>query len=152
MNSLREPITMSDNTRKVFDTLKKEWQKFLLNLVYEGMNQVNAYMDAYPDSSYDSAKVNASTLLTNHNLEEAYKELKAELKQRAQIDADWVLNNIIELVREARTEEKTDYNAIKGLLNEANKMIGGHVPEKTDITSNGEKLDTAFTVTLKKPG
>lgn len=138
-------------TRAVFDTLKKEWQKFLLNLVYEGMNQVNAYMDVYPDSSYDAARRSASELLTNPDIDEAYKELKAELKERAQIDVDWVLNNIVELVNEARTEEKKDYNAIKGLLNEANKMIGGHAPEKIDHTSKGGKLDMAFTVTLKKP-
>ena len=133
-----------DETREVFDTLKKEWQKLLLNLVYEGMNRVNAYMAVYPDSSYDSARASVGDLLANPTIDEAYKELKAELKERAQVDADWVLNNIVELVKEARTEDKIDYNAIKGLLNEANKMIGGHTAEKIDHTSKGDKLETTF--------
>lgn len=133
-------------TRAIFDTLKKEWQQFLLNLVYEGMNQVNAYMGAYPDSAYDSAKVNASVLLTNHNVDEGYKELKAELKERAQVDADWVLNGLVELVNGGKLEEKIDTNALKGVYNEINKMIGGHVPERKDITSKGEKIDNNWTV------
>jgi len=133
-------------TRTVFDTLKKEWQQFLLNLVYEGMNQTNAYIDAYPDSSPEAAKSSASELLTNPNLDEAYKELKAELKERAQVDADWVLNGLVDLINGGKLEKKIDTNALKGVYNEINKMIGGHVPERKDITSGGEKLDTKFVI------
>lgn len=133
-------------TREVFDTLKKEWQKFLLNLVYEGMNQVNAYMDAYPDSSYNAARDSATKLLANPDIGEAYKELQSELKEKAQVSAEWVLNNIVELVKEARLEDKTDYNAIKGLLNEANKMIGGHAPEKLDHTTGGKAIQNTWII------
>ena len=79
---------MSEN-REVFNTLKIEHQKFLLNLVCQGMNQTNAYIDCYPDSSPEAAKSSASELLTNPNVREAYKELQSELKEKAQISADW---------------------------------------------------------------
>ena len=136
--------TANKESRKVFDTLKKEWQDFLINLVYEGMNQVNSYMAAYPDSSYESAKESASKLLTNPNIDEAFKELKLELKERAQVDADWVLNGLVELINNANEEDKVDVNAVRGCYNEINKMIGGHVPEKLDHTTKGDKLETTF--------
>ena len=136
--------TANKESRKVFDTLKKEWQDFLINLVYEGMNQVNSYMAAYPDSSYESAKESASKLLTNPNIDEAYKELRLELKEKAQVSADWVLNGLVELIRDAKSEDKLDIGAVRGCYNEINKMIGGHVPEKLDHTTKGDKLETTF--------
>ena len=132
---------MTDSNRAVFDTLKKEWQKFLLNLVYEGMNQTNAYFNAYPDSSIDAAKSSSSELLNNPNVSEAYKELKAELKQRAQVDHDWCLEKLVMLVSEGTTnpgtdnqgaEKSIDINAVKGVINEINKMQGHHAAIQTD--------------------
>jgi len=134
---------------KTFKGLKKEHQAFLLNLVNRGMNQTNAYKAVYPDSSTVSAKVDASRLLTNADIDEAFKELKADLKERAQVDTDWTTNVLIELVNEARGEEKVDYNAIKGLVNEIHKVIGGHEPEKIDHTTGGEKINNQFNITLK---
>lgn len=126
--------------RDIFDSLKIEHQKFLINLVYKGMNQTNAYLDVYPESSTEAAKVGASRLLTNANISEAYFMLKAELKERAQVDTDWTTNVLIELINEARTEDKVDYNAIKGLVNEVHRVIGGHAPEKKDLTSGGKPI------------
>ena len=140
----KESDKSSKESREVFDTLKKEWQDFLINLVYEGMNQVNSYMSAYPDSSYDSARESASKLLTNPNIDEAFKELKLELKEKAQVNADWVLNGLVELIKGAKGEDKVDVNAVRGCYNEINKMIGGHVPEKLDHTTKGDKLETTF--------
>lgn len=126
---------------KVFSSLKKEHQRFLINLVNKGMNQTNAYMAVYPDSSSDAAKSSACDLLTNPNVSIAYKELQADMKEKAQISAEWVMNGLVELINDAKGEDKIDINAIKGCYNELNKMIGGHAPEKKDITTNGESIN-----------
>jgi len=126
---------------KVFSSLKKEHQRFLINLVNKGMNQTNAYMAVYPDSSFEAAKSDGSRLLTNANVSIAYKELQAELKEKAQIGAEWIMNGLVELINDAKDEDKIDINAIKGCYNELNKMIGGHAPEKKDITTNGESIN-----------
>ena len=145
---------MSEN-REVFNTLKIEWQKFLLNLVCQGMNQTNAYIDCYPDSSPEAAKSSASELLTNPNVSEAYKELQSELKEKAQISAEWVMNGLVELINGAKNEEKVDVNALKGCYNELNKMIGGHAPEKIDHMSGGKAIKNEWhihPVTTNKDG
>ncbi len=145
---------MSEN-REVFNTLKIEWQKFLLNLVYQGMNQVNSYMDAYPDSSYTAARDSATKLLANPDIGEAYKELQSELKEKAQISAEWVMNGLVELINDAKNEEKVDVNALKGCYNELNKMIGGHAPEKIDHMSGGKAIKNEWhihPVTTNKDG
>ena len=145
---------MSEN-REVFNTLKSEWQKFLLNLVCQGMNQTNAYIDCYPDSSPEAAKSSASELLTNPNVSEAYKELQSELKEKAQISAEWVMNGLVELINDAKNEDKVDVNALKGCYNELNKMIGGHAPEKIDHTSGGKTIKNDWhihPVTTSKDG
>ncbi len=135
-----ESLPSEEITPSLFDSLKIEHQKFLTNLVHKGMNQTNAYLDVYKDSSPEAAKADASRLLTNANVSEAYKELKAELKERAQVDTDWTTNVLIELINEARGEDKVDYNAIKGLVNEVHRVIGGHAPEKKDLTSGGKPI------------
>lgn len=37
-------------------------------------------------------------------------------------------------------EKGIDINAVKGVINEINKMQGHHAAEKKDITTNGESL------------
>ena len=136
---------MTDNTREVFDTLSASHQKVLTNMVVKGLNQTKSYMDAYPDTSEDAARADASRLLANANMKEAYAELKLELKERASVDFDWCVNELVEVVRSAKQEDKVDYNAIKGSVNEINKMLGHHSPEKQEIT-----LDTNFVIETVK--
>ena len=57
--------------REVFDSLKKQHQEFVVNLRVLGMNQVQAYMKAYPDAKYDTARANSSKLLANANIQAA---------------------------------------------------------------------------------
>ena len=143
----------------VFDTLSKEYQKLLTNMVFGGMNQTKAYMDVYPGSSHDSARSSVCDVLANPSVKEALEDLKQELKERAAVDADWTLSKLTELVaigmykpsendlgrltedeKMAVAKVGTDINAVKGVLNEINKMIGGHAPEKKDLTSGGKPI------------
>ena len=142
---------VSRETRKVFNTLSKDHQKVLLNMVERGMNQTNAYMDAYPDSSHDSARSSVCDVLAIPSVKEALQELKDEQRERAAVDHDWALSKLVELVDigmfrpspeqlAALTEEErlqiakigTDINAVKGVINEINRMQGNHAAIETD--------------------
>lgn len=140
---------MSEN-REVFDSLESDHQSFLLSMVEEGLNQTKAYLKAYPNSDYDSAKANASRLIANDNMQQAYEELKEGVRQRAAVDHDWCLEKLVMLVNEGVTNTGTDnqgaergidINAVKGVINEINKMQGHHAAEKKDITTKGESLN-----------
>ncbi len=141
---------MTDNTRAVFDTLKSEHQKVLLNMVEKGLNQTRAYLDVYKDSSEESARRDASRLLTNADMQKAYEELKEEVRQRAAVDHDWCLEKLVMLVNEGVTntgtdnqgaEKSIDINAVKGVINEINRMQGHHAAEKKDITTKGQSIN-----------
>jgi hypothetical protein len=140
---------MSEPSREVFNTLKSEHQQVLLNMVETGLNQFKAYSKVYPDSSPEAARSSASELLSNPNMQLAYEELKAEVRHRAAVDHDWCLEKLVMLVNEGTTnpgtdnqgvEKGIDINAVKGVINEINKMQGHHAAEKKDITTNGESL------------
>jgi phage terminase small subunit len=132
---------MSDNNRAVFDTLKTEHQKVLFNIVFEAMNQTDAYLDAYQTSSPDSARGDASRLLSNSNMQEAKQELMDELKEQSTVSFEWCAKQLVEAIQGAKDEDKIDYNSVKGCVNELNKMMGHHAAEKKDITTKGESLN-----------
>ena len=132
---------MTDSTRAVFDTLKTEHQKVLFNIVFEAMNQTDAYLDAYPTSSIDSARGDASRLLSNASMREAKAELMGELKEQSTISFEWCAKQLVEAIQGAKDEDKIDYNSVKGCVNELNKMMGHHAAEKKDITTKGESIN-----------
>jgi len=129
------------DTRAVFDTLKSEHQKVLFNIVFEAMNQTDAYMDAYPKSNIDSARGDASRLLSDANMREAKAELMSELQEQSAVSFEWCAKQLVEAIRGAKDEDKIDYNSVKGCVNELNKMMGHHAAEKKDITTKGESLN-----------
>lgn len=139
------------DTRAVFDTLSKEHQAVLLNMVEVGLNQTNAYLKVYPDSSHDSARSSVCDVLANPSVKLALEELKDEQRERAAVGHDWCLDKLVMLVNEGTTNTGTDnqgaergidINAVKGVINEINKMQGHHAAEKKDITTKGESLNS----------
>lgn len=149
-----------NETREVFDTLSKEWQQVLLNMVEVGLNQTKAYLKVYPDSSHDSARSSVCDVLANPSVKLALEELKEEQRERATVGHDWALSKLVELVdigmyrpspkqlanltddeKLALAKVGTDLNAVKGVINEINKMQGHHAAEKKDITTKGESIN-----------
>lgn len=133
---------VSRETRKVFNTLKTEHQKILISMVFDAHNQTKAYMAEYPDCSYESARRAVSVLMTNDDMKDAKQELLDELKEKSQVSFEWCAAQLVEAIKGAKDEDKVDYNAIKGSVNELNKMLGHHAAEKKDITTKGESLNT----------
>lgn len=171
---MSENSTDEDSQTPIFDTLSKEYQSILTSMVFTGLNQTKAYMRAYPDSSKDSARSSVCDILAIPSVKDALEELKQEVKEKASVDAQWALSKLVDLVDigmykpspdqlAAMTEDEqlalakvgTDINAVKGVINEINKMIGGHVAEKIDHTSGGKAIKNDWhihPVTTNKDG
>ena len=65
-------------------------ERFVLELLaYK--SQTQAYLRAYPNSSYDSARNSASDLIANHCVKERLEYLREEQKTRCKMTADEVL-------------------------------------------------------------
>ena len=115
-------------------SLKPEHIVFSENYVIH-WNATKAYQFAYPDSSYDSARVNASKLLTNTNILAYIEEIQKDLSKLAGVSA---LGNILELKKILEVDEKTQNfkeragDRIKA-LEVVNKMLGFNAPEKSEV-------------------
>jgi len=116
-----------------------EKQKRFVEEYFKDYNGVRAYQEAYPNSSYDTAKVNASKLLTNTNIREYLQELKDNVAEIAGFSKLTVLNEIKDILQDENPEAVTAANKLKA-LEIVNKMLGFNDPEKKDITSGGKSI------------
>lgn len=64
------------------EELTEKQKDFCKFYIFE-WNGTKSYMQAYPDSSEDAARVGASRLLTNANIQSYIKELQADLEKQA---------------------------------------------------------------------
>ena len=101
-----------------------------------------------------TAKVQASRLLTNINLQDALTKAVVERSKRTQIDQDWVLwvlkTNIEQAlravpVRNKQGEEIGDYTYDGAVVNKAAELLGRHLrmfPERRELTGeNGGPIE-----------
>ena len=92
---------------------------------------VKAYQTAYPDCEYDTAKVNASKLLTNTNIKAYIEYIQEDLLKLCGIS---VLGNINVLKEILENKESRETDRIKA-LEVVNKMLGLNAPEKREVTN-----------------
>ena len=114
-------------------SLKPEHIVFSENYVIH-WNATKAYQFAYPDSSYDSARVNASKLLTNTNILAYIEEIQKDLSKLAGVSA---LGNILELKKILEVDDNKEAKERAGdsikALEVINKMLGFNAPEKSEV-------------------
>ena len=110
------------------------------------LNATKAYMAVYPTCKYDTAKVNASKLLTDTNIKKRVDELKAEMvlkydlkKEQLLAIAMWVVEHAQEGTPEVKlnrdgnfvpTGNKVyDYRAINDSVKNMSNMLGFNVQQ-----------------------
>ena len=81
-----EELLELEKTKKLTAKQERFCQEYVLCL-----NQTKAYMTAYPDSSYEAARRNASKLMTNTDIKTRVKELQEDLKSKFDISAGQLL-------------------------------------------------------------
>jgi phage terminase small subunit len=68
-------------------------------------NATQAYIRAgYKTKNTNTAKAQASKLLTNHNIQEKINELKQIREEKLEVNAEWVLKEAIEIYKIAKGE------------------------------------------------
>ena len=103
-------------------------QKFIENLI-DGMSQVKAYMEAY-EVEYNTAKVNASRLLTNANIQEGFEKKRNERERIRRLKmshfyarlSDAAVNAVDEmakLIEYSTPKDRVKLAAIKAVLDRA---------------------------------
>ena len=95
---------------------------------------VKAYQTAYSDSEYNTAKVNASKLLTNTNIKNYIEHIQKDLLKLCGV---CVLGNVMKL-KEIIEDDLTDKPSDKiKALEVINKMLGLNAPDKSETKHEG---------------
>jgi phage terminase small subunit len=112
---------------KLMDNLKGAHEVFCKEYVTH-WSGVKAYQTAYPNSEYSTAKVNASKLLTNSNIQNYIEHIQKDLLELCGVS---VLSNVTKLKEIINNEDAKDSDKIRA-LEVINKMIGISGVEKTE--------------------
>ena len=108
-------------------------------------NGVKSYMKAYRTSKYDTAKVNATKLLTIANISARISEI---LESKG-LNDEFVDKQLLFLI----TQHEDLTNKLNG-IKEYNRIKGRHAPEKHQFeqifTGSNEELDLAIEAEKKK--
>jgi phage terminase small subunit len=124
-------------------SLNERQKKFCEGYIFD-WNATRAYMAAYPDTTYDSARVSASTLLTNPNIKAYIEELKSKTAELAGVSLLRVVNEYAKLAFTDAASLRTDWNDVKDWdeLTEAERsLISGITTTKRTIGSGEEKVE-----------
>jgi len=129
--------------------LNKQQKAFCIEYVKNGLNGFQAYNKVYKPKKEETARFNASRLITNDNIKAYIAELQAEVEENAIMSVKERQEFLSRIVKGEETETymtlsgevegkptmKTRLNALDIL----NKMSGSYT-EKREITINKPKI------------
>lgn len=113
-----------------------ESQKVFCNEYILDYNGTRAYQVAYPESSYNTAKVNASKLLTNTNILQYIGVLQADLSKATGITKARILKELEKMAFDEQTDQKLRATDKQRAIEILNKMLGFNEPEKSQISGS----------------
>jgi len=108
---------------------------FVKHYMTNGYNATQAYLSAYPDSSYDSAKSSSTDLLANPYIKEYLQKEQEEVADALLITKEKLINKLLEIINsDGRQSDKV--SAMK-LLSD---MTGFKDIKRIDITTGSKSL------------
>jgi phage terminase small subunit len=122
--------------KKTLNKLNDAHYKFIDEYISNGFIASNAYAKAYGASPNTSRSV-ASVLLDDPLIKAEIELRKAELRERANIKKEDIVNTLLQLIEQCKTDK--DKNHMIKALDMLNKMNGLY-QNNLDITSGGEKI------------
>jgi len=99
---------------------------FAQEYVKNGNNGTRAYMKAYPDCTEETARINASRLLTNANVKEYIKELQNEVRKETIMSAKERMEWLTKVIT-GEIDEKIYMSDKLKSMDILNKMDGNYV-------------------------
>lgn len=121
-----------------------EKQKIFVREYLKDFNGTRAYKAAYKTCTDETARINASKLLTNTNIQQAIREQADARLEKTEIDVEYIISNIKEVVERCMSQDETGKfdanNSLKGL-----ELLGKYkniFKESVDVNvSTNEKFD-----------
>lgn len=102
-------------------------------------NATQAYLFAWPNVKYGTAKTEGSEMLTKPDIAERIDQLKEEFAVQYKQTKEGTIRDLIQSAEEAKTAGQ--FSAYAKLREMIIKMCGLSEPSKIDVTSGGEKIN-----------
>lgn len=99
-------------------------------------NGSRSYKAAYPEAEDDTARVNASKLLTNTNIKSYIALIKDDIEQECNISKIKQVKTLQDIINDKEATHRDRATA----LQELNKMLGYNSPDRLDVTTQGDKI------------
>jgi phage terminase small subunit len=116
--------------------LNKKQEAFLDELFVNGFNQMKAYQSVYKGVSDETAKTNASRLLSNANVKREYERRQEQNRKRYEVTKE----EIVEVVKEIMLNNRKDAPPFSLKAAEIlNKMFGFNAADKIELSQNKEQ-------------
>jgi hypothetical protein len=100
----------------------------------ENGNATMAYLFAYPNVTYDSARELGSNLLAREDVKLLIEQYKEELSIKFSVTKEKMMKELIEVAEEAR--QAGNLNAFSKMKEMIIKMCGFYAPEKIEHSGN----------------
>jgi phage terminase small subunit len=113
--------------------LTPKQELFIENYLANGYNGTQAYLQAYPDSSYDAARSSAPDLLAKPNIKSLIEKGKEATIKRVQITKEELVQDLIDIKNSSKNDPKQKHNAIKS-VEVISKMLGLNEPDRVEAT------------------
>jgi len=108
---------------------------FIKHYMTNGYNATQAYMSAYPDSSYEAAQSSSSDLLGNPIIKEYLQKEQDEVADALLLTKEKIINKLMEIIR--GTGRESDKVSAMKLLSD---ITGFKDIKRIDITTGGKSL------------
>ena len=116
--------------------MTKKHQLFIDNYFLHKMNGLQAYLASYPGVSIETAKVNASKLLTKTNIKEEIAKRQELISKEYEVKKEDLIKDLIDI---KNTNKDTDSYAAMKAIEILNKMLGHNASEKQEVTIKQEQ-------------
>ncbi len=120
------------------EPLKNNRHELFCQNIARGDNQTQAYIKAGYKQKEDTARIQASHLITNNNIIQRISYLKAQNASKGQIDRDKIIETLNRVINESLVD--TDRTSALKAMDILNKM-GGYYSEKRVIETTTETVN-----------
>lgn len=125
--------------------LNENHRAFVQYYLSNGFNATKAYMKAYPEAGYDTARTGGSDLLAKPDIQAEVERVRNEFEAKTIITKEEIIQKLYEIMM--ANQGKKDTFTLKS-IEILNKMLGYNEPEV--IVNNGG-LPPEISVNIIKP-
>ena len=111
--------------------LTPKQELFIEIYLANGYNGTQAYLQAYPDSSYDAARSSAPDLLANPCIKNLIEKGREATIKKVQITKEELVQDLIDIKNSTKTDPKQKHNSIKA-VEVISKMLGMNEPDRIE--------------------